>query len=128
MSNTELYGTKGALVNVTLQANGNVGTGIKSAQITEQVFTDKDRNPVTFNNLMFFITVKNSSTILKGDVNGDGVITAQDALLILQMIPTKMSSTADDIIYQIADVNGDGNVSAQDASLILQHLTGKVNW
>ena len=77
---------------------------------------------------MFFIAVKNSSTILKGDVDGDGVITAQDALLVLQLIPTKMSSTADDIIYQIADVNGDGKISAQDASLILQYLTGKVNW
>ena len=128
MSSTELYGTKGALVNVTLQANGDVGTGIKSAQITEQVFTDKDRNGVSFKNLMFFIAVKNSSTILKGDVDGDGVITAQDALLVLQLIPTKMSSTADDIIYQIADVNGDGKISAQDASLILQYLTGKVNW
>ena len=68
------------------------------------------------------------AVVLKGDVNGDGTITAQDALLVLQLEAKKVGPTDDGIVYEAADVNGDGKVSAQDASLILQYLTGKVNW
>ena len=68
------------------------------------------------------------AVVLKGDVNGDGAITAQDALLVLQLEAKKVGPTDDGIVYETADVNGDGKVTAQDASLILQYLTGKVNW
>ena len=63
---------------------------------------------------------------LKGDVNGDGEITAQDASLVLQMVAKKIASTDDGIVYEAADVNGDGEVTAQDASLILQIVSKKI--
>ena len=62
--------------------------------------------------------------ILKGDVNGDGEITAQDALLVLQFVAKKISKES--IVYNAADVNADGIVNAQDASLILQYVLGKI--
>ena len=60
----------------------------------------------------------------KGNVNGDGVVDAQDALMILQYVAKKMTFTSDQIAA--GDVNGDGNVTAQDAGLILQYVAGKI--
>lgn len=64
----------------------------------------------------------------KGDVNGDGEITAQDASLVLQLVAKKIEPTVDGIVYEAADVNGDGDVTAQDASLILQYVAKKISW
>ena len=64
--------------------------------------------------------------VLKGDVNGDGKITAQDASLVLQLVAKKIASTDDGIVYEAADVNDDGKVTAQDASLILQTVAKKI--
>ena len=63
------------------------------------------------------------SPILKGDVNGDGQVTAQDASLVLQHVAGKVGLDGADLVA--ADVNADGNVTAQDASLILQKVAGK---
>lgn len=68
------------------------------------------------------------SSILKGDVNNDGNITAQDASLVLQLVAKKISSQTPGIVYDVADVNGDGQVTAQDASLILQYVAKKISW
>lgn len=64
--------------------------------------------------------------ILKGDVDGDGSITAQDASLVLQLVAGKITSSTEGVIYDAADVDGDSDVTAQDASLILQHVAGKI--
>ena len=64
--------------------------------------------------------------ILKGDVDGDGSITAQDASLVLQLVAEKITSSTEGVIYDAADVDGDSDVTAQDASLILQHVAGKI--
>lgn len=69
-----------------------------------------------------------SNYVHKGDVNGDGNVTAQDASLILQLVANKISSEMDGIVYKAADVNGDNSVTAQDASLILQYVAGKIHW
>ncbi len=60
------------------------------------------------------------SIILKGDVNGDSVVSAADALMALKMAVRQIPATA------AADVNGDGRVTAADALLILQAATGKM--
>ena len=66
--------------------------------------------------------------IPRGDVNGDGRITAQDASLVLQLVAQKIAPTIAGIVYEAADVNDDGNVTAQDASLILQYVAKKISW
>lgn len=58
--------------------------------------------------------------ILKGDVNGDGVVSAADALMALKMSVGWIPVTA------AADVNGDGRVTSVDSVLILQAATGKI--
>ena len=64
--------------------------------------------------------------IQTGDVNGDGLITAQDASLVLQLVAGKLGRNDEGIVSQAADVNGDGLITAQDASLVLQFVAGKI--
>ena len=59
-----------------------------------------------------------------GDVNGQGGITASDALMALQISTAKFDATAEQIAQ--ADVNGDGKVSAADALQILQCAIEKI--
>lgn len=67
-------------------------------------------------------------TVLKGDVNGDGQITPQDASLILQIIAKKIKEDAEGISIKAVDVNDDGLITPQDASLILQYIAKKISW
>lgn len=55
---------------------------------------------------------------LKGDINGNGSVSAFDAALVLQAVVGSM--TLDGSQQCAADYNGNGSVSAFDASLILQ--------
>ena len=63
-------------------------------------------------------TPKPSEISGKGDCNGDGIITSEDALCALQMAVGKR---ADD---GVMDVNGDGKVSSLDARKILRVAAG----
>ena len=58
----------------------------------------------------------------KGDVNGDGIVSAKDATLILKHSVGLI--TLDTEQLDRADVNGDGRVNAADATLILKMSVG----
>ena len=62
--------------------------------------------------------------VLKGDVNGDEKVTAEDALLVLQHVAKKITLTDADQI-EAGDMNGDGKITEHDASLILQTIVGE---
>lgn len=57
MTNAEFYGTSGTLVNVTLVADGNLGTGRKTATITSQVFTEVGGDQAKWDDVTFSINV-----------------------------------------------------------------------
>lgn len=59
-----------------------------------------------------------------GDANGDGFVTAEDALLALQAATHKVELSMEDL--QAADVDGDGSVTAADSLVILQIATNKI--
>ena len=59
-----------------------------------------------------------------GDVDGDGVITNLDALLLLYAINDKYNMTAEE--FARADLNGDGVLWAAEALRILQYVSGAV--
>jgi CSLREA domain-containing protein len=62
--------------------------------------------------------------ILPGDANGDGVIDARDAALILQFDAGLLVF----IRYpEEWDVNGDGAVDSRDAALVLQYVAGLID-
>lgn len=66
-----------------------------------------------------------SPVLLMGDVNGDGVITAEDAALILRYVVGLDTLTSEALLQ--ADVDGDGAVTAADASKILQYVVGFIS-
>lgn len=59
-----------------------------------------------------------------GDVNCDGTVDAIDALLMLQLNASLLSSLG---CEQNADVNGDGEIDAIDAAIVLQYVAGLIN-
>lgn len=71
------------------------------------------------------ILVEKEPVIIKGDMNKDGHVTAEDALMVLQAATGKITLTAER--EQAADVDGKDGVTANDALLILQYATKKIN-
>jgi GH25 family lysozyme M1 (1,4-beta-N-acetylmuramidase) len=61
-------------------------------------------------------------SFLKGDVNGDGKVTASDARLALRA--ASQLEMLSEVEKYTADVNGDGKVTAADARIILNMASG----
>ncbi len=62
---------------------------------------------------------------LPGDVTDNGVVTAYDAVHILQHTVGLLTLTGEDSV--VADVSGDTTISAYDASLVLQYVVGQIS-
>lgn len=73
----------------------------------------------------YTVVVKDASAISrKGDVDGDGVVTTKDALMIMQCINGDLIMTDDE--FKRADLNSDGVLSSMEALRILQYINGNV--
>ena len=59
-----------------------------------------------------------------GDVDGDGKISALDALLLLQHINDLVNLT--EAQFERADLNADGRLTASEALRILQYVSGAI--
>jgi hypothetical protein len=57
-----------------------------------------------------------------GDLNGDGKVTAVDALLALRIAVKLDPQTSAALV--VGDMNGDGQITAVDALLILRKAVG----
>jgi hypothetical protein len=62
MTNTEFYGTEGALVYVTLQASESISEGNKTATIQSQVFTEISGEQYKWDDFSFTVTITPNST------------------------------------------------------------------
>ena len=60
-----------------------------------------------------------------GDVDGDGAITANDALMILRNSVGMETFTPEQ--FKLADIDDDGAISANDALAVLRHSVGMVD-
>ena len=63
MSNAELYGTNGAIVNITFQADADICSGTNTAALKSQVFTATDGTQYKWNDLFFSILVNDNTDI-----------------------------------------------------------------
>ncbi|WP_205621637.1 InlB B-repeat-containing protein [Paenibacillus sanguinis] len=61
--------------------------------------------------------------IVKGDLSGDGILTAADALMLTKYLRDSIHLTPEEL--EAADVNGDGIVDEKDVKAILAIITGK---
>jgi fibronectin type 3 domain-containing protein len=59
-----------------------------------------------------------------GDVDGDGVITNKDALMLLQATNDLLNLTEEQ--FMRADLDGNGELTADEALRILQYVSGKI--
>lgn len=128
--NIQAYSSKGrsisgndgevCLITVNIAANMTRGTYpllLKNIAIS-------DVNSVTYTEDL----VESSIVIVGGgDVNGDNVIDALDASLILQYVAHKFGDENTDFIKAAADTNNDNVIDALDASLVLQHAAKKID-
>ena len=73
--------------------------------------------------LFAIVTEPNVALTIYGDVNGDGEISIQDAIMIFRHLAGKETITDG---FDLADVNGDGDISIQDAIMIFRYLAGKI--
>lgn len=72
------------------------------------------------------VIVKDASAISrKGDVDGDGVVTTKDALMLMQCINGDLILTDDE--FKRADLNGDNVLNSSEALRILQYINGNVS-
>lgn len=75
--------------------------------------------------IMFFsLLIFASAAFLRGDVSGDGEITAEDARLCLRQAVGLETYEAGSDEFAACDVTGDGEVTAEDARLILRAAVG----
>lgn len=93
-------------------------SGFDSATAGEKAVT------VRYKDCTATFTVTVVETTMRGDVNGSGDVTAEDALLALQAATGKIGLTAEQTA--VADVDGKEGVTANDALLILQYATRKI--
>lgn len=74
----------------------------------------------------YSVVIKDASSISRiGDVDGDGVVTTKDALMLMQAINEERILTDDE--FKRADLNKDGVLSSMEALRILQYINGNVN-
>ena len=116
--NNVIPGTSGDLLLLKVTASGDYVA--KNVQIGEAKFV---KNDASFTEVPLTAYVAG----LLGDVNGDNVIDAQDASLILQNSVGKIADNATGYEKIVADVNNADGVDAQDASLVLQYAVKKIN-
>ncbi|WP_158577806.1 MULTISPECIES: dockerin type I repeat-containing protein [Eubacterium] len=64
--------------------------------------------------------------VMLGDVNGDGEVTARDALMVMRAVNGKVNLT--ETQKKAADVVADGEITARDALLIQKVVNGKASF
>ena len=115
---------------------GNAALLVFTISVAEDIETAQNY-PVKINQVS--VTEEDESTITastrngrisvfkNGDANGDDVVDALDASLILQYVAHKFGDDNTDFIKEAADTNNGDEVDALDASLVLQHAAKKID-
>ena len=89
-------------------------TRIQISYGEEPPYNTSDKQ-VSFELVSGTITIE---SVMHGDANGDGRVTARDATRITQYV----AKWDVEIVKAAADVNGDGKITARDATRILQYV------
>ena len=125
---------------VSCVGHGNIGTGYRDDALAVTAIADEgwhfvewhteDGEFITDEHLFFldesgyttFVAVFEPDDFIPGDVNGDGEVDVNDALLVMRhaLGLIELENT------YAADVNGDGTVNLEDALLILRTAMGLI--
>ena len=120
MSNAEFYGTSGAIVNLTLQADENISSGEKTATIVSQVFTEAGGTQHKWDNISFTITIAaaaipeitaDNKSRAYGEENPELTFTTTATLTGVPQLTTTATKTSPvgeyDIVVERGTVQGD---------------------
>ena len=86
------------------------------------MMTDDDQYPVPTQTQSGWIFVNGGEPGVPGDADGDGVVTAADALLVMRCALGTAELSPE--TAALCDADGDGNVTLSDAVLILRAALG----
>jgi uncharacterized repeat protein (TIGR02543 family) len=112
----------GVLVTIPFRIRDNAPMGAMS-EITVTVVEAFNENSVAVPTLVTSGHVTVASSMIWGDVNGDGAVTLADSILVMQHI-SQGSPLAN---QRAADVNHDGRITLADAILIMRHISQGVD-
>ncbi len=119
-----------------------VGLGVKTSELKAQLATKEgysikiknlrgeEINDDTLVGTRAVVEVYNANNelqgsmrvVVKGDINGDGQVTASDSMATLRKIAGTYSPT--DSQSKAMDANKDGNITASDVMMMLRHIAG----
>ena len=103
----------------------NVGTSIDSLKNSDVYVTYSDTDIIKTGTVLNFDDGSSYTSVLLGDLSGDGKINSADILKIrLHLLNTNLLSGA---YKEAADINGDGKINSADLLLIRQYLLGQTN-
>jgi len=94
---------------------------IKKQLTPNKILIEKGNSNETKNEEANSIITKYNTVIIKGDVNGDGVVDALDLEKLNFYLAKKPGVTID---VEMADVNDDGVVDLKDAIVLGRYLQG----
>ena len=103
------------------------GSDLSLEGLEYYIIASDGRNQITkgSSDVPYTVIIKEASTISQiGDVDGDGVITTKDALMLIQCLNEDIILTDDE--FKRADLNSDGKLSSVEALRILQYINGNV--
>ena len=104
------------------------GSELTLAGLEYYIVATDGRNTITKGSAEtpYFVLIKDASAISrKGDVDGDGVVTTKDALMLIQCINGDRILSDDE--FKRADLNGDETLNSSEALRILQYINGNVS-
>jgi hypothetical protein len=113
-----------AWITVTSGFTG-AGNGTVGFAVAANTGPNQRQGTITIGDKAFTVTQPGTSTVLKGDINGDGKVDLADAVLALKVM-AGLGQTGVRANYATsgADVNGDGMVGAAEVGYILQYAAG----
>jgi DNA-binding beta-propeller fold protein YncE len=116
-----LLSGSGPLVDIAFTVNPKaiIGTETKIQLVEAELYDESGKSiPINIEDG----TIKIVQACIKGDVNNDGNIRSNDAMLILRIAAGLLEPN--DYQKCAADVNGDGKIRSNDAMLVLRQAAG----
>ncbi|MGN0978005.1 MAG: dockerin type I domain-containing protein [Faecousia sp.] len=123
-ANPEKVTDDGILFTAAFQVSETFSGTTEVTPITQYI-RNEDSDFILFEDLLVSDISGAVTGILRGDLNGDGDITARDASLIYNILKSEEEITDD--LLAVADVNNDGEISARDAQKVYNYANGKIS-